>query len=75
MHTPRPPACAPPCSLCLPHFDSGHYVALVRLGHAWYRMDDSVVTQVGEADVFKANAFLLFYERVPPESSDSGTER
>ncbi len=44
-------------------FEGGHYVAFVRLGGAWYRMNDSVVKRVDEADVFKAQAFLLFYER------------
>jgi ubiquitin C-terminal hydrolase len=44
-------------------FDSGHYVALVCLGGTWYRMNDSVVTQVDQEEVFSANAFLLFYER------------
>ena len=45
-------------------FEGGHYVAFVRLGGSWYQMNDSVVTRVEEADVFKAQAFLLFYERM-----------
>ena len=44
-------------------FEGGHYVAFVRLGSQWYRMNDSVVKQVEEAEVLRAQAFLLFYER------------
>ena len=45
-------------------FEGGHYVAFVRLGGSWYQMNDSVVIQVEEEAVFKAQAFLLFYERM-----------
>ena len=41
----------------------GHYVAFLRLDGGWFRMSDSRVTQVDEAAVLKAQAFLLFYER------------
>ena len=44
-------------------FDSGHYIAFVRLGERRFRMNDSVVREVDEAVVYKAQAFLLFYER------------
>ena len=43
-------------------FASGHYVAYVRLSDRWYRMNDSVVTAVSEAQVLRAQAFMLFYE-------------
>ena len=43
-------------------FDGGHYVAYVRNDSRWYRMNDSVVTQVREAEVFAAQAFMLFYQ-------------
>ena len=55
-------------------FSGGHYVAFVRLGNEWYRMSDSTVTQVPEADALGAQAFLLFYEADPdcaPVSSES----
>ena len=42
----------------------GHYVAFLRLDGGWFRMSDSRVTQVDEAAVLKAQAFLLFYERL-----------
>ena len=41
-----------------------HYVAFLRLDGGWFRMSDSRVTQVDEAAVLKAQAFLLFYERL-----------
>tara|TARA_B100000767_G_C19425726_1_gene393830 strand:+ start:275 stop:445 length:171 start_codon:yes stop_codon:yes gene_type:complete len=42
----------------------GHYVAFLRLDGGWFCMSDSRVTQVDEAAVLKAQAFLLFYERL-----------
>ena len=39
-------------------------MAFVRFGAAWYRMNDSIVTQVDQETVLKAQAFMLFYERV-----------
>jgi ubiquitin C-terminal hydrolase len=42
----------------------GHYVAFLRLDGGWFRMSDSWVTLVDEAAVLKAQAFLLFYERL-----------
>ena len=42
----------------------GHYIAFVRLGRSWYCMNDSVVTQVDQETVLKAQAFMLFYERL-----------
>ena len=46
-------------------FVGGHYVAFVKIGGAWYRMNDSVVTQVSEATVLEAKAFMLFYQQTP----------
>ena len=43
-------------------FDGGHYVAFVRLGGEWFRMSDSNVRRVDEQEVFKVQAFMLFYE-------------
>ena len=39
-------------------------MAFLRLGGGWFRMSDRLVTQVDEATVLKAQAFLLFYERL-----------
>ncbi len=44
-----------------PSFESGHYLAYVRLGDEWFQMNDSVVTRVDEAAVMHAQAFILFY--------------
>ena len=38
-------------------------MAFVMLSGVWYRMSDSVVTQVSEAVVLEAKAFLLFYQQ------------
>ncbi len=42
-------------------FSGGHYIAYVRLGEVWYRMSDSRVTEVSEAEVLGVRAFMLFY--------------
>ncbi len=39
-------------------------MAFLRLDRGWFCMSDSLVTQVDEAAVLKAQAFLLFYERL-----------
>ena len=44
-------------------FEGGHYVAFVRNGGQWYRMNDSVVQKVEAELVLQAQAFMLFYER------------
>ena len=43
-------------------FSGGHYIAYVRLEGRWYRMSDSFVSEVTEAEVLKKQAFMLFYE-------------
>ena len=43
-------------------FEGGHYVAFVRHHDRWYRANDSVVKEVDEAVVLRAQAFMLFYE-------------
>lgn len=45
-------------------FSGGHYIAYVRLGCTWFRMSDSAVSEVDEAEVLQKQAFMLFYERV-----------
>jgi len=45
-------------------FEGGHYVAFVKLGDAWFRMNDSVVICVDEAQVLHAEAFMLFYRKL-----------
>ena len=44
-------------------FSGGHYIAYVKLEGRWYRMSDSVVREVSEAEVLGKQAFMLFYER------------
>ena len=39
-------------------------VAFVKLGDAWFRMNDSVVICVDEAQVLHAEAFMLFYRKL-----------
>ena len=46
-------------------FSGGHYIAYVRLHSQWYRMSDSVVREVREAEVLEKQAFMLFYTRDP----------
>ena len=38
-------------------------VAFVKLGDAWFAMNDSVVRRVDEEQVLHADAFMLFYRR------------
>ena len=38
-------------------------VAFVKLGDAWFAMNDSVVRRVDEEQVLHAEAFMLFYRR------------
>ena len=44
-------------------FSGGHYIAYVRLESKWFRMSDSLVREVAEAEVLQKQAFMLFYER------------
>ncbi|PSN62895.1 ubiquitin carboxyl-terminal hydrolase-like protein 22 [Corynespora cassiicola Philippines] len=41
--------------------DSGHYVSYSREGNDWFLFDDSKVVLVSEAEVLRAEAYLLFY--------------
>jgi ubiquitin C-terminal hydrolase len=43
----------------------GHYVAYVSVGTDWYRCSDTCVTRLDLAAVLDAEAYLLFYERLP----------
>ena len=38
-------------------------VAFVKLGDAWFKMNDSVVICVDEEQVLHAEAFMLFYRK------------
>ena len=38
-------------------------VAFVKLGDAWFAMNDSVVRRVDEEQVLHAEAFMLFYRK------------
>jgi len=44
-------------------FEGGHYVAFVKLGDEWFKMNDSVVICVDEEQVLHAEAFMLFYRK------------
>ncbi|KAK3115427.1 hypothetical protein LTR53_005229 [Teratosphaeriaceae sp. CCFEE 6253] len=42
--------------------DNGHYVSYSRQGeHEWFRFDDSMVVQVDEREVLRAEAYMMFY--------------
>ncbi|THC91464.1 hypothetical protein EYZ11_009072 [Aspergillus tanneri] len=41
--------------------DAGHYLVYCRQGDQWMCFNDDQVTPVSEADVLKADAYLLFY--------------
>ncbi|KAK5173072.1 uncharacterized protein LTR77_003194 [Saxophila tyrrhenica] len=41
--------------------DNGHYVSYARQGEDWFRFDDSMVVQVEEREVLRAEAYMLFY--------------
>lgn len=43
--------------------DSGHYICFVRRDRAWYRIDDTCVSQSSEAEALRTKAYLLFYLR------------
>lgn len=45
---------------------SGHYIAYVRRGNAWYACDDEVVQRVHVSQVLATAPYLLFYERNSP---------
>ena len=57
----RPPARPPASEACtvLTLTD----VAFVKLGDAWFKMNDSVVICVDEEQVLHAEAFMLFYRK------------
>ena len=50
-------------------FQGGHYVAYVRLAERWFRMNDSSVMEVDEAEALSKQAFMLFYERAAPAAA------
>ncbi|KKY14673.1 putative ubiquitin carboxyl-terminal hydrolase 22 [Diplodia seriata] len=43
------------------NIDSGHYVSYARKGGDWFLFDDSKVVLASEADVLRAEAYLLVY--------------
>lgn len=49
--------------LSLNHCPGGHYIAYCRnnLNNLWYEFDDQSVTEVSEATVQNAEAYVLFY--------------
>ena len=50
--------------------ERGHYHAYVRDGERWLRKSDTAVVEVAMAEVLRAEAFMLFYQR-----DDSATVR
>jgi len=48
----------------------GHYVCIVRdSDNNWFVIDDEKVHPIKQSDVLKQNAYMLFYERCPPSTS------
>lgn len=41
--------------------DNGHYISYAKQGPDWFRFDDSMVVQVDEKEVLRAEAYMLFY--------------
>lgn len=41
--------------------DNGHYISYSKQGSEWFRFDDSMVVQVDEKEVLRAEAYMLFY--------------
>jgi ubiquitin carboxyl-terminal hydrolase 22/27/51 len=52
--------------------DSGHYISYIANDDqsAWFKFDDAMVTKVSTATVLSSNAYMLFYERIGPPTSD-----
>ena len=42
----------------------GHYVAFIRAGEKWFKMDDDIVSAVRWSTVRKQKAYLLFFEQI-----------
>ena len=43
------------------NFEGGHYITYAKHEKNWYRCDDAYVSYVQQAEVKRANAYLLFY--------------
>lgn len=59
-----PPTCMYELASVIVHkgkIDSGHYVSYARKGGDWFLFDDSKVVLASEADVLRAEAYLLVY--------------
>ena len=64
-------------SACIVHkgnFEGGHYITYVRNERAWFRCDDSWLSQVDPAEVCDAQAYMLFYTQMDAAAApvDSG---
>ena len=55
------------CILPAPPAATRSYVAYVRIEERWYRMSDSIVTELKQEEVLSKTAFMLFYERTESE--------
>ena len=42
---------------------SGHYVTFIGTSKGWNLFDDSNIRQVSETEVFKHDAYILFYQK------------
>jgi uncharacterized UBP type Zn finger protein len=61
---PQPPPLTYDLSAVIVHkgdISSGHYINYAREGRNWFLFDDSKVVLVDEAEVLKAEAYLLLY--------------
>eukprot|EP00965_Chrysotila_dentata_P239115 6202902-Pleurochrysis_carterae.AAC.4 len=69
---------APSCAACRGptqgSMSGGHYTAYARTARGpparWHHFSDTHVSEVNEAAVLGSQAFLLFYERVNPETAN-----
>ena len=52
--------------------DNGHYISYARQYGEWFRFDDSMVVQVAEREVLRAEAYMLFYTAKEFEVVGSG---
>ena len=43
---------------------AGHYIAFIRTGEKWFKMDDDIVSAVRWSTVRKQKAYLLFFEQI-----------
>ena len=47
-----------------PSILGGHYIAYIRVGQKWFKMNDHIVSAVCWSEVRKQKAYLLFFEQI-----------